>query len=223
MLAMMEHISKKYPGHAWELVSRRPFRAVFRLVRQGAAEYYVKLYRRATLGERIMALLKPNILHEALMLWQLGLSGFPVPAVREHLRLPEAGALVTTAIFPARGLHEEDRQRQADVMLRMGLDLINHGYRSTDMHAGNIVLDESGKPFLVDAHGVRPCRKITLENAAALFAQVTKACSLKDRDLDPFLGRVDAIPDPGLLKDRIRAISGRAGKKIGGGLGCFSG
>jgi hypothetical protein len=187
MIAMMEHISKKYPGHAWEFVSRSPLRTVFRLMRQGAEEYYVKLYPPARLQEKLLGLLKPKILHEALMLWLLGHSGLPVPGIREHASMKHARFLITHAITPSRGLHAESPARQAEVMLGLSLDLINHGYHCTDMHARNIVLDGSGKPFLVDARGVRPCRRITLENAASLLAQVARQCSLKVSDLEPYL------------------------------------
>jgi hypothetical protein len=203
---MMEHIARKYPEHAWELVSRRPGRSVFRLVRHGAAEYYVKLYGAPRLKDRLLGLLRPKILHEAFMLWQLGVSGFPVPGIREHLSLSKAGALVTHAIAPCRGLNAEDPARQAQVMLGLGLDLINHGYAFTDMRADNIVLDGAGKPFLVDAYGIRPCRRITLENAASVFAQVARQCSLGVRDLDPYLARLDAVSDLGKLRERIRVL-----------------
>jgi hypothetical protein len=206
---MMEHIAKKYPGYAWELVSQRPFRTVFRLVRQGVAEYYVKLYPTSRLWEKLVNLLKPKVVHEAIMLWQLGMSGFAVPVVREHLRLRNTGALITSAILPGRSLHAEDPERQARVMLGMSLDLINHGYHFTDMHPRNIVLDGEGKPFLVDAYGIRTCRKIRLGNAATLFAQVARHCSLKDRDLDPYLEKVDAVGDLGRLKKKIRSLIGK--------------
>lgn len=204
---MMEHISKKYPEHAWELVSRRPFRAVFRLVRHGTAEFYVKLYGPSRLGEWLRNLLRPRVLHEAFMLWQLGMSGIPVPGIREHARWKNRGVLVTHAVFPARGLHTEDMSVQARVMLGLSLDLINHGYHFTDMHPRNIVLDGSGNHFLVDAHGIRACRKITMENAASLFAQVARLCRLGDRELDPYLERIDAVTDPGYLRKRIRALA----------------
>jgi hypothetical protein len=220
---MIEQISKKYPEHAWELVSRRPFRTVFRLVREGAAEYYVKLYDRARFRERLMSLLKPRMPHEALMLWQLGLSGMPVPVVKDHMHGRNAGALITQAIFPARGLHAEDPGRQAQVMLGLSLDLINHGYHFTDMHARNIVVNGSGKAFLVDAHGIRLCRRITMENAAALFAQVARICSLRERDLEPYLEKIDAITDLGRLKERIRSLSGATGGTIGRGLDMLAG
>lgn len=223
MIAIIEHISRKYPEHAWELVSRRPFRAVFRLVRQGAADYYVKLYGPENLKEKLLGLMRPKLLHETLMLWLLGTSGLAVPGIKEHFSLKTARALITHAVSPAKGLHTEDQDRQAEVMLGMSLDLINHGYHFTDMHARNIVLDASGKPFLVDAHGVKPCRRITMENAASLFAQVARHCSLKDRDLEPYLEKIDAIKDPGHLKERIRSLTGAAGGGIGKGLGWIAG
>jgi hypothetical protein len=203
---MIEHLSEKYPGCAWEFVSRKPARTVFRLVRQGAAEYYVKFYDTRGLRERLKSLLRPKIPHEAFMLWLLGMSGIPAAKVREHLRLPGADAIVTDAVPEASGLPASSRDRQVEVMLDLGLTLINHGYHFSDLHPRNIVLDAAGLPHLVDAYGIRPCRRITLENAASLFAQVARHFGLSEHDLHQHLVRIDAIRDVGMLKKRIRRL-----------------
>jgi len=85
------------------------------------------------------------------------------------------------------------------------------------------VLDASGKPFMVDARGIRPCRKITLENAASLFAQVARQCSLKVSDLEPYLEKIDALTDPRRLKERIRSLTGASGGCLGKGFGRTAG
>ncbi len=204
---MMETISSKYPDHTWELVSERSIRCIYRLLRNDSVEYYVKIYNPDTLLEKIRNFLSPRTLHEAYLLKQLQYSGIPVPEVKEHIHRKEASALITRAIFPAKGLHEVEKDAQIRIMLGMCVDLINHGYHFTDMHAGNIILDEKDTPFLVDAYEIIPCRRITPKNAASLLAQAANIYNLSGKDLDPYLSRIDAIADPGKLKRRIRSLS----------------
>lgn len=204
---MIENISSKYPDHRWELVSERSIRCIYRLLLKDSVEYYVKIYNPDTWLEKIRNFLSPRTLHEALLLKQLQYSGIPVPEVREHIRLNQASALITRAIFPAHGLHEVDRDAQIRIMLGMCVDLINHGYHFTDMHAGNIILDEKDKPFLVDAYEIIPCRRITAKNAASLLAQAANIYDLSGKDLDPYLSRIDAITDQGMLKRKIRSLA----------------
>ncbi len=204
---MIENISSKYPDHRWELVSERSIRCIYRLLRKDSVEYYVKIYNPNTWLEKIRNFLSPRTLHEAVLLKQLQYSGIPVPEVQEHIRLNQGSALITRAIFPAKGLHEVERDTQIRIMLGMCIDLINHGYHFTDMHAGNIILDEKDKPFLVDAYEIIPCRRITPKNAASLIAQAANIYDLSGKDLDPYLRRIDAITDQGKLKRKIRSLA----------------
>lgn len=203
----MEQISSKYPDHRWELVSERSNRRIYRLLRGGIIEYYIKIYDPRGLIEKLRNRLNPRTLHEFRMLQQLQLSGLPVPELKEHISVGYSTALITRAIFPSKSLLEVKREDQIRIMLEMSVRLINHGYHFTDMHAGNIVLDSHGKPYLVDAYEIIPCRKITLRRAAALLAQAGSDFHLSDEELDPYLHKVDGIEKIGMLRRKIRSLS----------------
>jgi tRNA A-37 threonylcarbamoyl transferase component Bud32 len=204
---IVEHISLKYPDHRWELVSKRSNRSIYRLLRGDAVEYYVKIYDPKSPLEKLRNRMKPRTLHEFRMLQQLQLSGLPVPEVKEHISIGNSTALLTRAVFPSKSLLEMKREDQIRIMLEMSVRLINHGYHFTDMHAGNIILDSRGKPYLVDAYEIIPCRKITLGRAAALLAQAGSDFHLSDEELDPYLLRVDGIKKIGMLRRKIRSLS----------------
>ena len=201
----MGKISLLYPEHSWELVSRRSARSIHRLLRQGEVEYYVKLHSPCTLPEKLGNLLSPKTLREAGMLSRLMRAGIPVPEVCGHVRAGSASALISRAVFPARGLFDESRERQVAIMLDMSVRLLNAGFGFSDMHPGNIILDRHGSPFLVDAYEIVPLKKTTPGHAAALFAQVVNIFDLSREELEPFLMRVAGIGDTVAAWERVRS------------------
>ncbi len=226
---VMEKISSMYPEHSWELVSRRSARSIHRLLRQGEVEYYVKLHSPRTLPEKLGNFLSPKTLREAGMLSRLMHAGVPVPEVCGHVRAGSASALITRAVFPARGLFEESRKMQVAIMLDMSVRLLNAGFGFSDMHPGNIILDRHGNPFLVDAYEIIPLKKTTLKHAAALFAQTVNIFDLGREELEPFLMRVPGIGDRTAAWERIRSRAlclrrGQVRRRVGRSLreGSFS-
>jgi tRNA A-37 threonylcarbamoyl transferase component Bud32 len=198
------HISSLYPGHSWELVSERSVRSIYRLVRQGKVEYYAKIYSPRMLPDKLRNFLYPRTLYEARMLARLLHSGLPVPEVCNHIRMGSESALITHAVFPARGLFEVERERQIRVMLDMSVQLLNRGYRFTDMHIGNIILDRYNSPVLVDAYEIYPVKKMTSGHAASLFAQVASAFDLPVERIEPYLVQVEGIGDVTTVREMIR-------------------
>ncbi len=207
MDAVMKKISSLYPEHSRELVSRRSARSIHRLIRQGEVEYYVKLVSPRTLPEKLRNLLYPKTLREAAMLARLMHAGIPVPEVCGHVRAGSVSALITRAVFPARGLFEESRQRQIEVMLDMSVRLLNAGFGFADMHPGNIILDRHGSPFLVDAYEIAPLKKTTLKHAASLFAQTVNIFDLSREELEPYLVRAAGIGDTTAAWEKVRSLS----------------
>ncbi len=207
MDAVMKKISSLYPEHSWELVSRRSARSIHRLLRQGEVGYYVKLLLPRTLPEKLRNLIYPKTLREAAMLARLMHAGIPVPEVCGHVRAGSASALITRAVSPARGLFEEGRQRQIEVMLDMSVRLLNAGFGFSDMHLGNIILDRHGSPFLVDAYEIAPLKKTTLKHAASLFAQVVNIFDLSREELEPYLVRAAGIGETEAAWERVRSLS----------------
>jgi len=209
---MKEIIAGRYPEHTWELVSERSIRSIYRLMKDGRAEYYVKIYSPESLMERVRNLLSPRTRREARMLGHLKLSGIPAPEVVCHLRSGSSSTLITRAIHPARTLHTAERSVQVSAMLEICVRLINSGFHYTDMHAGNIVLDKENNAFLVDAYEVERCKGITLEKAADLLAQAVNIYEIGDAELEPFLKRIDAIPDKASLMKRIHELAHLQGR-----------
>lgn len=207
MDTVLKKISSLYPEHSWELVSRRSARSIHRLLRQGEVKYYVKLHSPRTLPEKLRNLLYPKTLREAGMFARLRHAGIPVPEVCGHVRAGSASALITRAVFPARGLFEESRQRQVEVMLDMSVRLLNAGFGFFDMHLGNIILDRHGSPFLVDAYEIVPLKKTTLKYAAALFAQVVNIFDLSREELEPCLMRVAGIGETTAAWETVRSLA----------------
>mgnify|MGYP002683008875 CR=1 FL=1 len=134
METIRKRLSSMFPGHSWELVSERSVRSIYRLVRQGEVEYYVKIYSPRTFAEKLRNILYPRTLHEARMLARLRNSGLPAPAVNNHVRAGSESALVTRAVFPAKALYEEKREKQIEIMLDMSVRLLNEGYCLSLIH-----------------------------------------------------------------------------------------
>lgn len=213
METIRKRLSSMFPGHSWELVSERSVRSIYRLVRRGEVEYYVKIYSPRTFAEKLRNILYPRTLHEARMLARLRNSGLPAPAVNNHVRAGSESALVTRAVFPAKALYEEKREKQIEVMLNMSVRLLNEGYCFTDMHAGNIILDCNGNPFLVDAYEISPFRIMTSGHAASLLAQVASVFDIPAEKLDPYLAQIRGIGDIGALRDKVRSRSRTLGRE----------
>lgn len=205
MDAVMKKISSMYPEHSWELMSRRSARSVHRLIRKGEVEYYVKILSPRTLPERLRNLIHPKTLREASMLDHLMHAGIPVPEVCGHVRAGSSSALITRAVFPARSLFEESRQRQIEVMLDMGVRLLNAGFGFSDMHLGNIILNRQSSPFLVDAYEIVPLKKTALKHASSLFAQVVNIFDLSREELEPYLMQTAGIGEADAAWEMIRS------------------
>ncbi|HHO77029.1 MAG TPA: hypothetical protein ENN05_11485 [Deltaproteobacteria bacterium] len=198
-------ISSRYIEHEWCLIQERSIRRVYRLDRGTTPEYFVKIYDPEGPVAKLRNLLRPRTLHEADMLRHLKGCGLNVPEVVDHIRLAASSALITKAVHPCRGLHDLERQKQASVMLDMTVELLKNGFFFSDMHLGNIVLDDSDRPYLLDVYEVNPCRVIRPRHVIALFSQVLAVYDIGDDELEDALKRIGSLYESKGLAQEIRA------------------
>ncbi|MBN2297051.1 MAG: hypothetical protein JXM72_00570 [Deltaproteobacteria bacterium] len=185
-----DYLSSKYPDHTWVLVHERSMRSVFRLDRGETPEYFVKIYDPRGLPAKLRNLLRPRTLYEADMLKRLKACSLSVPEVEDHIRLKASSALITKAVHPCRPLHELDRNKQAEIMLETAVKLLSNNFFFSDMHMGNIVIDDYSRPYLLDAYEIKPCRVITPRHIISLFSQVLAVYDVADDELVRALKRV---------------------------------
>jgi len=200
----LTYFQDRYRDCQWEPLSHRSstsIRSVYRLVRDGLPVYYIKIYDPATPMQRLVNRLRPRTLHEVRMLERLRRSGIRVPGVAAHLRCGPSSALVTAAVEPVRQLWDLDRGAQASVLLDMAVALLQKGFFYTDLHAGNVLLDQDNRPVLIDAYEIRPLARIRPRHVIELISQVQSVYGLGDTDLDAALARL-----PGQPGDRAHLI-----------------
>ncbi len=207
MQNMREYISARYPGFRWEPVSLRSARSVYRLMRQDRIEYYVKICSPKNPIYKLLNLIRPKTRHEAAMLESLRATGIRVPEVQEHLTHLSGSALITRAVVPSRTLYEQPRETQVRIMLDMCTELINRGYHFTDMHAGNIILDGSDRPVLLDAYEITPLKGMSMDKAASLMAQAVNIYDISVEELEPYLARISGVRDIAALNGKIHALA----------------
>jgi len=199
-----ELLLSRYPQHTWCLVQERSLRSVYRLDRAAKPDYFVKIYHPGGPLAKLRNLLRPRTLHEVDMLRRLKACGLSVPEVKDHLRLKASSALVTKAVHPCRPLHELDRSRQAEIMLDTAVKLLSRGFYFSDMHLGNIVLDDNGSPYLLDAYEVKECRVIRRRHIISLFAQVLAVYDVADEEIKNALVSVTGHHQIETLLEEIR-------------------
>jgi tRNA A-37 threonylcarbamoyl transferase component Bud32 len=202
-----DYLASQYPHHTWVLIHERSIRSVYRLDKGSVPQYFVKIYDPKTFLEKIRNLLRPRTLHEAHMLARLNSSGILVPGVHDHIRFHFSSALVTRAVAPAQPLYEIGRTEQAAIMLDLAVKLLCNNFFFSDMHVGNIILDRDGRPFLLDAYEIKPCRKIREAHIISLFAQVHNIYNTLDDELMEALERLGIRYDPSELAQKIRRKS----------------
>lgn len=195
----------------WIRVHERSVRSVYRLDSDGVPEYFVKIYEPRSLPSKLRNLFRPRTLYEADMLKHLKDSGLYVPEVHDHICLKASSALITKAVHPCRPLHELDRDAQADIMIETAVKLLNKGFYFSDLHLGNIVLDDYSRPYLLDAYEVTKCRVITRRHIISLFSQILAVYDVKDEEIDHALKRLGGRHDlDGILEEiRKKALNSR--------------
>lgn len=219
----MEYIHAKFEGYAWDLVQHKKVRSVYALARAGKPELYVKVYHPRSIFLKLRNLVYPKTLQEAHTLERLRSCGLPVPEVVTHLRHGPVSALVTRAVHPSTSLASLPEERQIDILCGMAAKLLGMGFYYGDCHAGNILLDGSGRPILVDAYAVSPVRTVRAGHVVSLFSQVAAAYRVPDEALQRHLagllapeaiaGAVEAIRLRGLAT-RVRLARRRAERTL---------
>ncbi len=219
----MEYIQSRFEGYLWDLVQHKKVRSVYALTRDGKPELYVKVYHPVSVFLKLRNLIYPKTLQEAHTLERLRCSGLPVPEVVTHLRHGPISALVTKAVYPSTSLASLPEERQIDILCGMAARLLGMGFSYGDCHAGNIVLDGSEKPILVDAYAVSPLRAIKAGHVVSLFSQIAAAYHVPDEvfhrhlagllPLKDIAGAVETIRLKGLAS-RIRLVGRRAERTL---------
>jgi tRNA A-37 threonylcarbamoyl transferase component Bud32 len=200
----MEFIKSMYSDHLWELVQYKRVRSVYVLSRWGRPELYVKIYHPDSLFQKLRNLVYPKTLREMRILERLRRAGLPVPEVVEHVRDGFDSALVTRAVYPATAVGGLPEERQIRIMLGTASSLLQNGFFYKDCHAGNVVLDESGEPVLVDAYAVSPLGRITEKAVVRLFSQIASAYRVPDAVLEAFLEELLPTADLSAVVRSIR-------------------
>lgn len=219
----MEYIQSRFEGYLWDLVQHKKVRSVYALTRGGKPELYVKVYHPVSVFLKLRNLIYPKTLQEAHTLERLRSSGLPVPEVVTHLRHGPISALVTKAVYPSTSLVSLPEERQIDILCGMAARLLGMGFTYGDCHAGNIVLDGTDRPILVDAYAVSPLRAMKTGHVVSLFSQIAAAYRVPGEALQRHLagllppegiaGAVEAIRTKGLAS-RIRLVGRRAERTL---------
>jgi len=200
----------RYRDYRWEPLghrSEKSIRSVYRLVKDGVPAFYIKIYDPVTPVQKLVNRLRPRTLYEARMLERLRRSGILVPGVEAHLRFGGASALVTEAVHPARALWDEDRPSQASILLDMAVALLQKGFFYTDLHAGNVLLDQASRPVLIDVYEIKPLDRIRPRHIIELISQVGSVYPLTEKDLTAALARLPGHGEKAHLIGRIKARS----------------
>jgi len=206
----MNYFKFLFAEYEWELVqqrSHRSIRSVYRLLKDSVPELYIKIYNPWDPLQKIRNLIYPRTLYEARMLNRLSAAGIPVPGVKEHLRKGFASALVTHAIYPSKTLFDFTHDKQAMILLAMAVLLLKKGFYYDDMHSGNVIVDNKGKPYLLDAYEVKPIKRLRRDHIIDLLAQIEFLSCVPDEKLIEYLNRLNAVKDTHRLADAIRARS----------------
>mgnify|MGYP001373344944 CR=1 FL=1 len=179
----MEYMRSRFAGYGWDLVQYKRVRSVYALTKDGVPALYIKIYHPDSPFQKLRNLLRPKTLRELRLLMRLREAGVPVPEPVSHLRHGTVSALVTKAVHPCTSLLGLPEERQADILLTMASGLLRKGFYYKDCHAGNVILDGSGNPFLVDAYAVVPVGRVRRGHVVSLMSQVTTACRVPDEKL----------------------------------------
>ncbi len=180
----MEYFKDKYQGYRWDLVQSKRVRSVYVLSLWGVPELYMKIYHPDSLFQKLRNLIYPKTLKELRILERLRDADLPVPEAVDHMREGYESALVTKAIHPATVLTQLPEDRQVRIMLSMASRLLRKGFFYKDCHAGNFVLDATGKPILVDAYAVSPVDTITGELVTRQLSQIASSYPIPEAALE---------------------------------------
>ncbi|MEA3224295.1 MAG: lipopolysaccharide kinase InaA family protein [Thermodesulfobacteriota bacterium] len=168
----MNVIKSRFKGYEWDLVQHKDVRSVYKLTKDDSPSLYIKIYHPTSLFQRLRNLIYPKTLKEARMLEKLKKSGIMVPDVVDHIRHGHVSALVTRAISPSKSLLDTPHTEQANITLDMAYSLLEKGFLYKDLHAGNLILEGSQRPVLVDAYEIVPKHRIRDHDIVRLLAQV---------------------------------------------------
>lgn len=206
------YFKDRYPDYHWEPLAHRSeksIRSVYRLIKDGKPALYIKIYDPHSLVQKAINRLRPRTLYEARILKRLQGAGIRVPEVQAHLTCGGATALVTEAIEPARPLWELDPASQAAVLTDMAEALLNKRFSYSDLHVGNVLMDDAGRAVLIDVYEVRPLARVRTRHVVELLSQVDGVFDLSQQDLAVAIGRVSGSWDPARLVSRIKALSAK--------------
>jgi len=140
--------------------------------------------------QRLRNRVYPKTLHELKQINKLNQSGLNVPSVATHLKNGACSALATQAIEPVRELYEIEKPDQARIMLEMAYQLLSKGFIHKDMHAGNILLDTSDTPFLVDCYEIKQVSEPSGKQIIAMFGQIVSLYNIPDEILHRYLAKL---------------------------------
>jgi tRNA A-37 threonylcarbamoyl transferase component Bud32 len=200
----MELVESKYSDYHWELVQYKRVRSVYVLSRKGRPELYVKISHPDSWFQRLRNRWFPKTLKEMRILEMLRDAGLLVPEVVDHLQEGDSSALVTKAVHPSQTLAGLPEENQISIMLGMATSLLVRGFFYRDCHAGNVILNRSGEPVLVDAYAITRVKRVTEEHVIRMFSQIASAFPVPDKDFASHL--IELLPegDTELLIQEIR-------------------
>ncbi len=188
----MDVIKSRFEEYIWNLVQYKNVRSVYKLTKDDRPSLYIKIYHPTSLFQRLRNLIYPKTLKEARMLEKLKKSGIMVPDVVDQIRHRHVSALVTKAISPSKSLLDIPHTEQTNIMLDMAYSLLEKGFYYKDLHAGNLILDGSQRPILVDAYEIVSKHSIKNHDIIRLFAQVVSAYNISPDILTNYVRRLSS-------------------------------
>lgn len=203
---MLETLKARFSTYTWELVADREMRSVYRLTQAGDPGLYIKLYHPGPAFQKLRNRFHPRTLREAQMLRRLAEAGFKVPEVVDHVQMGSESALITRAVDPCTLLITLPRGEQAPIMLETAARLLKKGFVHRDLHAGNVLLDRTHAPVLVDAYEVKNHARIRRADLIHTYAMVIANYEISDEQLQASLNE-QGLPSPALIPAiRARAV-----------------
>lgn len=214
--ALLAHDVAAWPEHGFELVKARPVRAVFRGALDGVP-VYLKVYRADTLADRVRDLVRPDRgAAECANLRRLADAGLPAVEPLAH-GLARAGDerrsfVVTRAVA---GRQFACVGAPGDAAFRVGnllRTLHDRGFFLGDLHPGNLLIDEAGRPWLLDPAKLRQTDALDLESRAralAMFCHQLDGGALDRAAATLLAGYLAAGPLPAAFRDHLARATHR--------------
>ena len=203
---MIEALRAKFSEYDWEMVAHSEHRSIYQLKQAGLPALYVKHYHPSTLLAQVRSVIGPLAEQSCRMFEALSQAGIGVPEVVLHSQVGTQSVLVTKAIEPGRPLSSLPRDQELKVLLSMAGSLLKAGFIHKELVAQDVVIDQAGKPALVDVSQVARPSGLTRFNVIRTLARVISPYEVSDEQLMEILPEKYRHDPHLLLAIHLRAL-----------------